>query len=324
MEKKSLVIIAIIIIVLILAVLTTVITLNIFQKINQGKQKGEKGSYNVGIVEAKKTLIKEMLSAQSIVQGNPQVKVYPNNINGIFIRNSVKEGDFVSKDFEIAYIDRNMPGSDFMPAPVKSPIEGIVTKLYYLDKGANVVSTLPIAEIANVSSLKVVLTLGENELLKIKKGQPVKITSEHNDAININAFVDSVTPFIDNDTFSGSITAVIDNQKRLLTIGMTVNVKIEISQRQGYMVPESAVLMGQDKTYIFISNDGKAKMINVKTGYSSDGLIEVIGKIQEKDHIVVEGNFKLFEGAPIKISTIDENEKKNEPKKENKDKKKKK
>lgn len=99
--------------IILFAILIIVTGIRIAFKIAQSREKQKVTVYNVNVIKAEKTLLKEIISAQSIIEGNPQAKVYPNNISGLFINNAVKEGDFVYKNSPIAYIDRNVPGMIF-------------------------------------------------------------------------------------------------------------------------------------------------------------------------------------------------------------------
>jgi len=287
--------------IIILAIIIAVTAKRISVKITQSKEKPKATVYNVNAIKVKKTLLQEVISGQSIIEGNPQVKVYPNNINGLFISNAVKEGDYVYKDAIIAYIDRNIPGSDFLPATVTSPINGIVLKLYFLDKGATVTTTSPIAIVANISSVKCTVNFGANDILRIKKDQNVTITSDFQKDLNVKAKVDSVTPFIDTDSYSGSITVYLDNSKRKLLLGLSVNVDVDVDQRMAYVVPERTILLGADSSYIFINQNNKAKAVNVTTGFSKDSMVEITGDIHDQDEIITDGNFKLSDGYAIKV-----------------------
>ena len=93
----------------------------------------------------------------------------------------------------------------------------------------------------------------------------------------------------------------LDNPDRKLKLGFLVNVGIEIGERLAFVVPESIVIMGQDRTYIFINNNNKAKQVNITTGYISKGMIEINGDIHEGDEILTTGDFKLYDGASIKV-----------------------
>jgi multidrug efflux pump subunit AcrA (membrane-fusion protein) len=292
--------VALIVTFLILGILVFVFFQKIQVKMKQDKQRSMKIVYNVGTIEAKKTTLKETIKTQALVQGNPQIKVLSID-TGIFIKNNVKEGDYVTKDEDIAFIDRNVPGSNYLPTPIKSPINGVITKLYNIDAGSSISLQSPIAEVANLNSVKIVVNLGEEDLLKMKDGQPVTITSDYSKNINIQTKLNSVTPVIDSDSLTGTATIFMDNSNHRLKIGLSVNVEIQTDQREAFMIPESAVLMGQDKTYIYLDDNNVARELAIQTGFSKDGLIEITGNIKEGDIIITDGNFKLFNGSAIKV-----------------------
>ncbi len=352
-------------VVILIGIIIAILVFRVIVKIRQESQKPIQVIFNVKAVKAGKTLWKEFIKAEAIVQGDPQVLVYPNNVNGIFMYNNVKEGDHVYKDEDIAFIDRNIPGEQYQPAPVKSPINGIVIKLYFIDRGQSVSVQQPVAEIANPNRLKVVVTLGEADLLKVKSGQPVTITSDYSKQINISDNIDAVTPYIDSDSFSGNVTIYIARPGPILKIGMTVNVEIEVAERMAYVVPEGTVLTGTDSEYIYtagidsrinasrfstqitdklknrsgdmnliltfykpdkdrknyilsdqVDEEAKKKIIdifnsidyhlvarqvNIQTGYSTNGMVEITGGFSDGDYIITDGNFKLYDGALIRF-----------------------
>lgn len=278
-----------------------VIAVRIGIKIVQGAKKGTPVVFTVGAMPLKKEMINQVLSFQGILEGDPQVKVYP-SVSGKFQGNAVKEGQYVQANQDMVFINRDIIGSDYRPAPVKSPIAGMVTRLYYIDRGAALSPDRPVAEVANIQDVKVVLNVGEEDLIKVKANQPAKISSIHDPARFLNASVYSVTPFIDRDTLSGSITVRSPNITNTLSLGMSVDIDITIGQKEAFMVPEEAVIMGLDKVYVFVDNGGKAKQVDVKLGYRQETRIEVVGELNEGDQIITDGSFKLSDGAKITIA----------------------
>lgn len=273
----------------------------LFQVVRKALKTGAKAGevvFNVGSMPLAVTDISEIVEARGVAEGDPQVKVYP-QVPGKFDSNAVFEGQEIKRDAVLSYINRDMVGFNYQLAPVKSPVSGIVTKLYYVDKGAAVSPQYPIAEVANPDFVKVTLSFGEQELLKVKKDSKAMIEPVYNGG-KLEGSVFSVTPFIDRDTLAGTVIVRAKNQERLLKPGTSVRVKIFTGERKGFMVVENAVLMGEGKTYIYINEAGKAKRVDVKTGYSTDGQVEIMGEIKEGDQLVTEGNFKLNEGAKIK------------------------
>lgn len=285
---------------IIIAVLSAVILFQIIKKVTRAGEKLSETVYDVKAVQAGKTDIQEAIFIRGIAEGNPQIKVY-SQVPGKFERNAVSEGSFVNKDDTILYINRDIVGMDYQLANVMAPAAGIVTKIYTTDKGAFVTPQYPVAEIANPDKIKVILSTGEEDMIKIKAGQTAEISAAYGDKITLKGSVSSVTPFIDKDTMAGTVIVKADNPKRDIKPGMSVNVKIYGQRRQGIMLPENAVLLGESRSYVYINDNGRAKMTDVKTGYIEGDNIEITEGINIGDVVVTEGNFKLNEGNLLKI-----------------------
>ncbi|MEK6797120.1 MAG: efflux RND transporter periplasmic adaptor subunit [Spirochaetota bacterium] len=259
--------------------------------------------YNVGITKIAKESVREIMELQGIVEGDPQIKLYP-SVPGKFDRNGVREGAAVKKGDALVFINRDIVGYDYLPAPVRSPIDGIVTRLYFVDRGAAISPDRAVAEVANSANVKVVVSVGESDIAVIRKDQVSRIVSLQNTNISVDGTVDSVTPFVDKDTLAGTVIvrAVNTNRNNVfpLTIGMSVKAEIDTGAHDAYMVPERAVLLGQDRVYVYIMTNGKAKALTVLKGYARGEMTEIIGELSDGMEIVTDGAFKLYDGAAIK------------------------
>jgi multidrug efflux pump subunit AcrA (membrane-fusion protein) len=277
-----------------------VLVFRVILKVGMGNRKGEGAVYNVGTIALKKEKVDLVLTLQGTIEGDPQVRVY-SPVDGKFLKNSVREGEIVRQDQPICYINRDIVGSEYRPAPVNSPINGMVIRLYYMDKGTPVVINNPVADVANPNKIKVVLNVGEEDLLKVAVNQKALIYSIMDNTRNLDAIVDSVTPYINIDTQTGKITIKAENPGNILKIGMSAGVTITTGSRISFMVPNEAVVMGMNRATVFLAVKEKAKLVEVKTGYSAGGKTEILSdQLQEGDVLVTVGSFKLFDGASIK------------------------
>jgi multidrug efflux pump subunit AcrA (membrane-fusion protein) len=286
----------------VLGLLVIVIAIRIGIRVVRNSKKSSELIYNVATIKLVPKKVQHIISVQGIAQGDPQVKVYP-QVPGKFAKNAVAEGTNVKKDDVIVYIDRNMVGYKYELAPVKAPIEGVVTKLYYSDKGDAVNPDMPVAEIANEDNVKVVFDLGQDDLLKVHKGQPAQIFFIDDPAISIDGEVYSVPPVIDTDIMAGAVVVKAQNKAKTMKIGMSVNVEILTEEKDSYMVPEQAVLLAEDISYIYLDRGGKAALLKVITGYKKDNLVEITGPLADGDEVVTDGSFKLSEGSKLNTST---------------------
>jgi membrane fusion protein (multidrug efflux system) len=242
--------------------------------------------------------INETVVIQGIAEGDPQIKIYP-AVPGKFERVAAREGSFVKKDDTILFINRDIVGMDFQLVPIKSPVNGIVTKIYYSDKGAAVSPQNPVAEVADPDNVKVILHTGEEEMVKVKSGMAAEIKPVYGGGAGVKASVYSCTPFIDTDTMSGTIIVKAGNANHEVKPGMSVEVTISTSVRKSIMIPQSAVLMGEGKTYVYVNDNGRAKSGDVELGYMSGDDVEIKSGIAVGVDVVTDGNFKLSDGSSI-------------------------
>lgn len=268
-------------------------------KIIENSKKIQPLSFPVGSIILKKQPLTETVSGEGIVEGDPQVLVYP-QVGGKFQYNTVQEGSYVQFGQPLAYIDRDIVGQSYNLAPVRSPIEGMVIKLYYIDRGTLVTVEKPVAEVANAKKVKVAVNLGVDDLMLVKKGMPASIYYENNKDINLNATVYTVTPYVESQTLSGNVTVTSPLTNSMLKIGMSVVVNIVIGLTNTLSVPEESIIANLDNIYIFINDHGKARQVNVTRGFSYNGMVEVKGDIKEGEEVVTSGAFKLNDGDNIK------------------------
>src|SRR5208283_3226962 len=66
-------------------------------------------AYQVNSIFLQKVPLTMIVSGEGIVQGDPQILVYP-DVPGKFQYNTVKEGSFVAYNQAISYLDRDIVG----------------------------------------------------------------------------------------------------------------------------------------------------------------------------------------------------------------------
>jgi multidrug efflux pump subunit AcrA (membrane-fusion protein) len=282
----------------ILILIFGIIGYNIYQKIQKSGRAARPNEFAVGTQILKKEPVNIAFEFNGILEGDPQVKVY-SDVTGKFISNSVSEGDYVGKGAVISSIDRDLIGQDFQPAIVRSPIQGMVKKLYFVDRGASVNTSLPVAEIANTERIKVIVSVGQEYLSKIRRGMPVEISPTFDRSLKLQSVISTVTPFVDSDTLTGSFEVKTPNIKGM-KIGSSVVVNVITGKINTFMAPQGAVNMGIDDVYIFLNDNGKARKVSVVQGYVSNDRVEIKGNIKEGDELITEGSFKLSDGSKVK------------------------
>ncbi|MCX7661604.1 MAG: hypothetical protein N2Z79_02840, partial [Candidatus Omnitrophica bacterium] len=89
----------------------------------------EKEIIPVKVARVKLEDIQEILEYTGNIKAEEEAVVYPKVI-GKIIEKIKEDGSFVKKGEAIAYIDRDEVGLKFEKAPVESPLEGLVGRVY--------------------------------------------------------------------------------------------------------------------------------------------------------------------------------------------------
>jgi multidrug efflux pump subunit AcrA (membrane-fusion protein) len=78
-------------------------------------------------------------------------------------------------------------------------------------------------------------------------------------------------------------------------------VKIYTERHQDVLViPEKALMVDDNDTTVFVIEGDRAKRRSVEVGLISERKAEIRSGVSEGEHIVVEGNYGLTDGAQIK------------------------
>jgi multidrug efflux pump subunit AcrA (membrane-fusion protein) len=287
--------------ILLTVLIAGLIVFRIAAKVSQSGKKPRTFTATVGTAPLRLETVDQILNFTGTVEGDPQVKVYA-SVNGKFWENAVREGSWVGRDDILAYINRDIVGMNYQLASVRSPVAGMVKKLYFADRGAAVTPDRPVAEVADPRGIKVILNAGQDDLSRIRSGMAGRISPVSDPSNSVDGAVASVTPFVDSDSLSGSIIVKARNPGGRLTLGSTVNVEIIVGRQAMFMVPQEAVLARLDRTYVFVNNDGIAREVVVVQGYARDDRVQISGALREGDEIVVQGAFKLSEGSRIQTA----------------------
>ncbi|TAG88807.1 MAG: efflux RND transporter periplasmic adaptor subunit [Bacteroidetes bacterium] len=184
---------------------------------------------------------------------------------------------------------------------VKSPISGIVSRKI-AEKGSFLAPGTPIAEITDISRLKMIVKVAETEMLKIQNGQNVQIEVEAYSGVKINGSVKNVAIKSDISKRYDIELDVANSSANPLKAGMFGTAFFEFGAKGKYlMIPRKALLGSIKDAKIYIADGNIAKIKNIKVGITQGDKIEVIEGLSEGDKIITTGQINLQNGAKISV-----------------------
>ncbi len=244
--------------------------------------------------------LKEVLEYVGNIKAQDEVIVYP-KVSGKITQKVKVDGEQVNKGETLAYIDRDEVGLKFEKAPVESPLKGIIGRVY-VDIGENVNAQTPIALVVDIAKVKINLDIPEKYLPKVSLGQEAEIKI---DAYPQETFIGKATkisPVVSLENRAAPIEITLDNQDQRLKSGMFAKVSLIIEKHPSALVILKEAILGKvPDTYVYLIEKNKAVMKKITLGIHSGPYYEVREGIKEADLVVIVGQQRLYDNAPVVV-----------------------
>ena len=185
---------------------------------------------------------------------------------------------------------------------VRAPFDGRVG-LRNLSVGALVRPGDLITTIDDDSVMKLDFQVPSTFLPVLRPGTPIEARARAFPDRTFRGDLRSVSSRIDPVTRSVTARAEIPNPERLLKPGLLMTVELLSNPRDAVALPEAALLpAGRGNTVMVVDRTGAvpvARRREVTVGTRRPGEVEVVTGLEPGETVVVDGGFKLAEGAPV-------------------------
>lgn len=189
-------------------------------------------------------------------------------------------------------------------AQIKTPISGYVTARY-VDIGS-IVQGAPqatlVANIVDISRLKVKLNVAEKDVFSLKVNDPVSVTVDIYPGKIFNGRIESVSSKSDEvHTYPVEIS-LYNESKNPLKAGMFARVEFtSLKERKSLVIPREALVGSIKQPQIFVVQNGIAKLRSIVVGREAGILVEVLQGLNEGEEIVVNGQNNIVENTSVTV-----------------------
>ena len=184
-----------------------------------------------------------------------------------------------------------------------SPISGIVTARNY-DEGDMYAMAQPLFVVQNITPVKMLINISENNYSKIKKGMEVEILADAFPGETFKGKVNLVYPTIDSRSHTYPVEIIVDNKDEKLRPGMFTRVTVNYGTNYRVVIPDNAVLkqVGADEKYVYVLNeDNTVSYTPVKLGVRMGDRYEVISGLNDGAKVVTSGQTRLKNNIKVDI-----------------------
>jgi len=254
----------------------------------------------VKVLKVKAQDLAEALEYVGNIKAQDEAVVYP-KVSGKISEKVKVDGSPINKGETIAYIDRDEVGLKFEKAPIQSPLSGIVGRTY-VDIGQNVAQQTPIALVINMDKVKIALDIPEKYLPRVSLGKQARISVDAYPEEEFSGEATKISPVIDLETRSAPIEITVDNPQHRLKSGMFAKVRLILEEYKDVPVILKEAVMGKEPDlYVYAVKDNKAVLRKVNLGLREGPYYQVLDGLKEGDLVVIMGQQRLKDNAPVSV-----------------------
>ena len=175
------------------------------------------------------------------------------------------------------------------PYTVTAAFDGVVIDRH-ITPGEMVQPSEPAFIVANLSTVWVDVDVYQRALDRIAVGQAVRISASQG-ALTAEGTISYVSPMVDQTTRTGTARMVLDNPDGLWRPGLFVDARVARPVAANVVVPRRALQRVDDRTVVFVDEDGAYVPRPVVTGMVGRTTVEITAGLAPGERFADEGSF---------------------------------
>ena len=194
---------------------------------------------------------------------------------------------------------------DYENTKITAPISGIVTARN-IDMGTYVNKNMPVANIVDISRLKVKIGVAEKDVFSLKKGDKVTVTTDVYPGVQFAGTISTISDKGDQAHNYPVEISLVNSKEHPLKSGMFGKVTFISKTTEPRLVVSRDALLGSIKNpQVFVVENSIVHKKSVTVGNTYDNNLEVIKGLKDGDKVVVNGQNNLEENTAVYVINQD-------------------
>jgi len=209
--------------------------------------------------------------------------------------------DQLQTDYNVILADINLLKVRIAETEVRAPFDGIIG-FRYVSEGSYVQPSVKIAHLTDLSVLKLEFAIAEKYVSADLAGKKISFQTEGYPD-EFFATVYAVDYRIDETTRTIGLRARYNNRDARLVPGMFVSLTLITDENQNALqIPTESIVPDMNEKKVWVSKEGKAKMVPVVTGTRTATMVEVLSGLAVGDTVLTTGLMQLRENMPVRVN----------------------
>jgi membrane fusion protein, multidrug efflux system len=184
---------------------------------------------------------------------------------------------------------------------IKAPISGVINKKY-IELGAYLSPGNKMFDIVDVSRLKLAVSVPEMQVVNLKEGDNVKVTSSVFPEVSYEGRVSFIAAKGDNTLNYPVEMEVTNNSGKQLRAGMYGTAHFEMKNAvPAILVARTAFIGGVNSNQIYVLENNTAKVRKVVAGRIYGDRVEIREGLNEGETVITSGQINLVDGSKVSV-----------------------
>jgi len=217
---------------------------------------------------------------------------------------SKEELDISENNYSTLKASQDLIKAQISKTELHAPFSGVVG-LRNVSEGSFVSNSTIITSLQQVDPIKIDFSVPEKFIANVSNGKEIEFTIDASDEI-FTGKIYALESKIDALTGSIKVRALSPNPKRALYPGSFAKINLKLfPNKECLMIPAKSTMPILEGEQVFILKNGKAKAVDIKTGYRTEREIEITKGLAANDTLVTTGLLQIKDGMPIKVKIQD-------------------
>jgi len=182
---------------------------------------------------------------------------------------------------------------------IRAPFAGVVG-LRKVSPGEYVTAGQELVNLVQLDPIKLDFRVPESALGRIRAGQGVHIEVDAFPGEGFSGSVYAIDPQLDAAGRAVQLRATIPNESRRLRPGLFARVQLELDTRaNALLLPEQALWPQGEKQFVYVVDNGTAKLVEVSIGVRQNGMVEITRGLDKDAQVITAGQLKIGPGMPV-------------------------
>jgi cobalt-zinc-cadmium efflux system membrane fusion protein len=208
------------------------------------------------------------------------------------IAEQIRRFGWTEQDLAKLLVEQPPPGHNVSHSTLKAPFAGVVTSHHAVESEV-VEQGTDLLAITDISTLWVLADVYEQDLSKVRTGQPVQVRVASYPGRTFAGKVTYVADVIDPKSRTAKVRCVVGNESGLLKLEMFATVVIPAGQTSPLLTVASSSIQQMDgRPVVFVRrSESEFQKRQVQTGVEYEGYTAISAGLKEGEPVVARGSF---------------------------------